>query len=175
MRHRNILICPKSKKWFLFSLHSYCHVQDIFKRRPNFRNMPHLKNLESRLTVSVLEAVDVYLSEKTSFMVIGKYFFFQILFQFLGELLWKSPNHTRVRYKYSFLSSWILFKTNEVNSIFWLSLWVDCLGLNFESSRQIGVSKFCMYNLKWHKFKPEFRKIWESNLGSCDPKYDTFS
>ena len=48
--------------------------------------MPHSQNLESRLTVSVLEAVDVYLSEKTSFMVTGEYFFFQILFQFLGEL-----------------------------------------------------------------------------------------
>ena len=76
----------KSKKWFPFSIHSYCHVQDIFKRRPNFRNMPHSQNLESRLTVSVLEAVDVYLSEKTSFMVTGEHFFFQILFQFLGEL-----------------------------------------------------------------------------------------
>ena len=53
----------------------------LLKRRPNFRNTLLSKNLESRVTVSVLEAVDVHLSEKQSFMVIGEYLFFQILFK----------------------------------------------------------------------------------------------
>ena len=47
-------------------------------------------------------------------MVTGKYLFFQILFQ----VLCKSSNHSRIQYKYSFLSSWTLFKTNGVNSLF---------------------------------------------------------
>ena len=72
--HKYIDLSKIQKMVFIF-LHSYCHVQDIFKRRPNFRNMPHSKNLELCLTVLVLEAVDVYLSEEPVFMVIEKYFF----------------------------------------------------------------------------------------------------
>ena len=105
-------------------------------------------------------------------MVIGKYFFFQIMFSILGELLCKSLNHSCIPYKYSLLSSWILFKTNGFNSLFRLSLRVGCLELNFESSRQIGASEF--FTHKSHKFKAEFQKIWESNQGSHNPKCDVF-
>ena len=40
--------------------------------------MPLSKILESRVTVSVLEVVDVRLSEKKCFMVIAEYIFTQI-------------------------------------------------------------------------------------------------
>ena len=40
--------------------------------------MPLSKILESRVTVSVLEAVDEYFSEKKCFMVIAEYIFTQI-------------------------------------------------------------------------------------------------
>ena len=69
----------------------------FLKRRPNFRKIPRSKNLESRATISVLEAVHVHLSEKKKIYGYWKFFFFIILFQFLGELLRKSPNYSRVR------------------------------------------------------------------------------
>ena len=40
--------------------------------------MPRLKILQSGVAVSVLEDVDVHLSEEECFMVIAKYFFTQI-------------------------------------------------------------------------------------------------
>ena len=43
------------------------------------------------------EHFDIHLSEEKSFMVIGKYFFFQILLHFLGELLHKSPNYSQLQ------------------------------------------------------------------------------
>ena len=49
----------------------------FLKRIQNFRNMPFSKNIELCVTVSVLEAVDVHLSDKKGLMVIGKYFFFK--------------------------------------------------------------------------------------------------
>ena len=113
----------------------------FLKRIQNFRNMPFSKNIELCVTVSVLEAVDVHLSDKKGLMVIGKYFF-QILFHFTGQLLRKSPKYSRVPYKYPFLSCLVLFKANGVKSLFGLSLWVDCLGFSFASWRQIGGSQF---------------------------------
>ena len=107
----------------------------FLKRRPNFHNMPLLKILESSLTASALEAVNVHLSEKKGFMVIA-YF------------LRKSPNGSCVQYKYSFLRYCLLFNITGVKSLFGLSLPGDCLGLNFELWRQIGASKFCIDNLK---------------------------
>ena len=109
---------------------------EIFiKRRPNIRNMPLLRILESRLTASALEAVNVHFSEKKGFMVIA-YF------------LRKSPNGSCVQYKYSFLHYCLLFKIHGVKSLYGLSLPGDCLGLSFESWRKIGASKFCIDNLK---------------------------
>ena len=54
----------------------------FLKRWPNFHNMPLSKILESHVTVSILEAVDVHFSEKKCFMVIAEYIFLQI-----GQLL----------------------------------------------------------------------------------------
>ena len=50
----------------------------FLKSWPNFRNMPLSKILDSRVTVYVLEAVYVHLSEKKCFMVIAEYIFTQI-------------------------------------------------------------------------------------------------
>ena len=80
------------------------------QRRPNFRKMPLLEILESRLTVSVLEDVDVRLSE----VMVGLWL--------LHFFVRKSPNDSRVQYKYLFLCDWILFKINGVKGLFGLSL-----------------------------------------------------
>ena len=135
IRHKNILIWPKSKKCSDLPSIVTATCGIFLKRRPNFHNMPLLKILESSLTASALEAVNVHLSEKKGFMVIA-YF------------LRKSPNGSCVQYKYSFLRYCLLFNITGVISLFGLSLPGDCLGLNFELWRQIGASKFCIDNLK---------------------------
>ena len=50
----------------------------FLKNWSNLRNMPLSRILESHVTVSVLEAVDVHLLEKKCFMVIAEYIFMQI-------------------------------------------------------------------------------------------------
>lgn len=50
----------------------------FLKRRANFGNMPLSKNLESRLTVSILRAVDVNLAEKKVLWLFQNIFFTQI-------------------------------------------------------------------------------------------------
>ena len=54
----------------------------FLKRWPNFRNMPLSKILELHVIVSILEAVDIDISEKQCFMIIAEYIFMQI-----GQLL----------------------------------------------------------------------------------------
>ena len=99
IRHKNIFNCPKSKKTFLFALHSYCPARDIFKE---LTKLSQHATFQSRVTVSVLEIVDVHLSEKKCFMVIAEYIFMQI-----DQLL----------YKYSFLRYWFLFKINGIKGL----------------------------------------------------------
>ena len=108
----------------------------FLKRRANFGNMPLSKNLESRLTVSVLRAVDVNLAEK------------KVLWLFQNIFLRKLPNYSRVRYKYSLLRYGLLFKINGIENLFGWSSWVGFLRFSFEWWRQIGASEFCMHNIK---------------------------
>ena len=90
----------------------------FLKRWPNFRNMPLSKILESHVIVSILEAVDIDISEKQCFMVIAEYIFMQ------------TANYSRARYKYSFLRYWFFFKINGVKGLLaeFLKIWRLNLG-----------------------------------------------
>ena len=91
----------------------------FLKSWPNFRNMPLSKILDSRVTVYVLEAVYVHLSEKKCFMVMQNIF------------LRKSTNYSRARFKYSFLRYWFLFKINVVKGL--LAEFIEIWRLNLGS------------------------------------------
>ena len=72
------LIVQNPKKVFHLPFTVTATRGTFLKSWSNFRNMPLSKILESRVTVSVLEVVDVRLSEKKCFMVIAEYIFTQI-------------------------------------------------------------------------------------------------
>ena len=90
----------------------------FLKNWSNLRNMPLSRILESHVTVSVLEAVDVHLLEK------------KCLWLLQNTFLCKSTNYSRARYKYSFLRYWFLFKINGVKSFLaeFLKIWRLNLG-----------------------------------------------
>ena len=87
------------------------------------------------IPVSCTGHFDVHLSEEKSFMVIGKYFFFQILLHLLDKPSEKSPNYSELQI---FIRKLLAFAPDCIEPV--RIAFMCRLGFRSESSIQIGAS-----------------------------------
>ena len=87
------------------------------------------------IPVSCTGHFDVHLSEEKSFMVIGKYFFFQILLHLLDKPSDKSPNYSELQI---FIRKLLAFVPDCIEPV--RIAFMCRLGFSSESSIQIGAS-----------------------------------
>ena len=87
------------------------------------------------IPVSCTGDFDVHLSEEKSFMVIGKYLFFQILLHLLGEPSDKSPNYSELQI---FIRKLLVFAPDCIEPV--RIAFMGRLGFSFESPIQIGAT-----------------------------------